>query len=166
MCKQQAHYLLCQQAQFSDGSVYFLMGILQYIEGQTKNLTKCHEKLVARVKTMVEEDGRIYIFWRKKIRGLGLHAQNLSSESVKMVTQGVSMKSWLVAWMHYFEKHSTDRECPKEESHLKLQTKSISEEGTVHDILHLKRNRVAKITWRGEELHWERESVLTEVNRF
>ena len=61
-CMQQTHHLLPQQAQFSDGSVYFLMGILQYIEGQTKNLTKCHEKLVARVKTMVEEDGRIYIF--------------------------------------------------------------------------------------------------------
>ena len=33
--------------------------------------------------------------------------------------------------------------------------KSISEKGTVHDILQLMRYRATKTTWRGEEHHWE-----------
>ena len=62
ICLQQAHYLL-HQAQFSDGSVIFLLGILVYknIQGKMKNKTNCNGKSIARVKAMVGEDERITI---------------------------------------------------------------------------------------------------------
>ena len=59
ICMQQAHYQLCQQAQFSEDAIIFFSSgksVVKAIKGKMKNKTKCNETLIARVVAMVDED--------------------------------------------------------------------------------------------------------------
>ena len=61
-----------------------------------KKMAEALDRSSGSVSNILGEKLRFSIFWRKKTGGLGLPTQNLSSESMTIVTQGVSMMSLLV----------------------------------------------------------------------
>ena len=80
ICMQHAHYLLHQQAEFSDGSIILSGGNsrVQDKGSKMKTKTKCNEKLIGRVEAMTDEDERFMI------RGIA-EALDILSESVTSI---------------------------------------------------------------------------------